>query len=169
MKELKKDLESALEVVKDYNKFKHLFSNDEAERTLANLNVTLRRIQSYLEISKAKEIVPPKNKVIEEGMSAKSGSLVKVRPCDEKYANKTFVGFYIGDVATGSHINLVDKKKVQLNFSSHNPAIFVPELGEIIYGYESWWSEISSIEDLKSITDEDIENVWYVKLLKKLS
>ena len=32
-----------------------------------------------------------------------------------------------------------------------NPGIFVPELGKIIYGCESWWSEIDNPEDLRDM------------------
>ncbi len=49
-----------------------------------------------------------------------------------------------------------------------NPAIFVPELKKIIYGCESWWGEIESPEDFKEITSDDINNVWYVQLLKAM-
>ena len=41
----------------------------------------------------------------------------------------------------------------------------VPELKKIIYGCESWWHEISSADDFSGISDEDINNTWYVKLL----
>lgn len=47
-----------------------------------------------------------------------------------------------------------------------NPGIFVPELREIVYGCGSWWREIKSVDELKAITDEDIENTWYVQLLQ---
>jgi len=50
-----------------------------------------------------------------------------------------------------------------------NPAIFVFELNKIIYGMESFWAIIETKEDLKDITKDDIDNVWYVKLLKQLS
>lgn len=50
-----------------------------------------------------------------------------------------------------------------------NPAIFVPELNKIIWGMECWWSEIESIDKSKAITDKDIENQWYVQLLKSMS
>jgi len=35
-------------------------------------------------------------------------------------------------------------------------------------GCGSWWGAIDNEEDLKDITDSDIENVWYVQLLKKI-
>jgi len=34
---------------------------------------------------------------------------------------------------------------------------------------ESWWDEIRSEEDFKRITDEDIQNVWYVKLMNQMA
>jgi hypothetical protein len=36
-------------------------------------------------------------------------------------------------------------------------------------GYESWWGQINSPEELKAITDVDIQNVWYVKALKEMA
>ena len=50
-----------------------------------------------------------------------------------------------------------------------NPAMFVPELKKIIWGCGSWWSKIKSEGDLKQITDEDIKNTWYVKLVSQLA
>ena len=49
-----------------------------------------------------------------------------------------------------------------------NPAIFVPELKKIVFGCESWWRKIDSMDEVKDITDEDIENQWYVKLFKSI-
>ncbi len=97
----------------------------------------------------------------------KPGTLVAVRPCGEKYGDKTYVGLLIGDVALAAGVNY-DKKKKHLNFGvyHYNPAILVPELGEVIYGCASWWHPIESEADLKHISDKDINNVWYVKLMK---
>lgn len=49
-----------------------------------------------------------------------------------------------------------------------NPAIWVPDLKRVVMGYECWWGEIKSEQDLRQITDADIENIWYVKVLKSL-
>ena len=51
-----------------------------------------------------------------------------------------------------------------------NPAIFVPELKKIIYGCESWWGTINNQDDLSdlNISDDDIQNTWYVKLLHEM-
>ena len=49
-----------------------------------------------------------------------------------------------------------------------NPAIYVFDLQRIIFGAESWWGIIESPEELKDITDDDINSQWYVKALKAM-
>lgn len=98
----------------------------------------------------------------------KMGQLVKVRPCGEEYGGKTYVGFYIGDLplcTTGSYNQEEGIYHVGL---LPNPAIFVPELRKIIFGCGSWWGAIKSPDEIKDITDDDISNVWYVKLAKAI-
>ena len=100
--------------------------------------------------------------------STKVGRLVGIRPVNEQYDGKTFLGIYLGDLPV-QNIVALHKEEAVLVVSPHmNPAIFVPELDKIIYGYESWWGEIKSEEELHQITDEDIQNVWYVRALKQL-
>jgi hypothetical protein len=89
-----------------------------------------------------------------------------VRPCNEKYGNKTYLGIFLGEADIGLFISHYPDTK-ELSITRHyNPAIFVPELKEIIYGSGSWWGKINSEEELKEISDDDIDNVWYVKMLK---
>lgn len=94
---------------------------------------------------------------------------VKITLCDDKYENKTFFGIHLGDLSHGISHRFLDKKEgiIEASHSSFNPAIFVPEINKIVFGYESWWGRIEDPKDLeKLITKETIENVWYVKLLK---
>lgn len=42
-----------------------------------------------------------------------------------------------------------------------NPLIVVPELHRLVWGYESWWAEVSGPEDLRDITDEEIAAAWW--------
>lgn len=56
-----------------------------------------------------------------------------------------------------------------INSTMNNPAIFVPELKKIIYGCESWWKTIQSVDEFSKISNEDINNTWYVKLLQSLN
>lgn len=94
------------------------------------------------------------------------GRLVKIRPCGKEYGDKTYLGILLGDLPYTLYITH-NPETLELNCSTTgNPAIFVPELRKIIFGMESWWGEIESEEELRDITDDDIENVWYVKMLK---
>jgi hypothetical protein len=98
----------------------------------------------------------------------KTGDFVAVRPCGDEYDNKTFLGVYLGEAALSQIIKIEDNKiKTELGF--YNPAIFVPDLNEIIYGCASWWGKIKSPDDLKQISDVDINNVWYVKVMKTIA
>ena len=97
------------------------------------------------------------------------GKFVRVVPCAEEYNGQTYLGMYLGEIPIGPHITHNSETK-ELNVSTTtNPAIFVFELNKIIYGMESFWAIIETEEDLKDITKDDIDNVWYVKLLKQLS
>lgn len=102
--------------------------------------------------------------------SKRVGEIVKIRPCGKEYEGKTFLGILLGDLIISPHISH-DNKTNELNIGAMtNPAIFVPELKKIIYGYESWWGTITNKDDLLdlNISDEDIENTWYVQLLKSM-
>lgn len=94
------------------------------------------------------------------------GSLVAVRPCGEEYKDKTYLGIYLGELPIQILTSYDPHNGVLTNSTMDNPGIFVPELKKIVYGCESWWNEIESEEDLKDITDEDIENTWYVKIYR---
>lgn len=101
--------------------------------------------------------------------ASKIGKFASIRPCGEEYKDKTYLGLYLGDLPIGNYVSYNPETK-ELDVSFHcNPAIFVFELKKIIYGCESWWGIIKSEEDLKKITNTDIDNVWYVKALKEIS
>lgn len=100
--------------------------------------------------------------------ASECGSLVKVAPCGEEYGGKTYLGILLGYMTIDANISYNTETKNLLVSPSHNPAIFVPELKKIIWGCGSWWGKIKNEEDIKQITSEDIENVWYVKMLKEM-
>ena len=96
------------------------------------------------------------------------GKFVRIRPCAKEYQNKTYLGLYLGDLPVGFQISHnSDTKELNVRFKT-NPAIFVFDLKKIIYGCESWWGFIESEDELKTITDIDIDSIWYVKALKTL-
>lgn len=104
-----------------------------------------------------------------EYIDSRTGRFAKIRPCGEEYEGKTYLGLYLGEIPVGHRVSHnPDTKELNVSFNN-NPAIFVFDLNKIVYGMESWWGIIESVEDLKEITNDDIENVWYVKALKELS
>lgn len=111
----------------------------------------------------------PEGKAIREGLIREQGALVKIRPCGKEYGDKTYLGIYLGDADIGLFCSHNTKTGILSIKRSYNPAIFIPELRKIIYGCESWWGIIENESEIKEITDDDIDNVWYVKLLKAAS
>ena len=96
------------------------------------------------------------------------GKLVRVRPCDKKYKGKTFLGIFLGELPIPMYVSYNKDEQMLSIKNMHNPAIFVPEINEVVFGYESWWSLINSSEDIEDITNDDISNVWYVKMLNNI-
>jgi len=100
---------------------------------------------------------------------AKCGDMVAVRPCAEEHEGKTFLGIYLGEVPLSLGVRYdPEEKELLVTRGRYNPAIFVPELDDIVLGAESWWGQIESEDQLREITDDDIENVWYVRALNGL-
>ena len=100
-----------------------------------------------------------------------TGRLVRIRPCDKEYKEKSFLGFYLGEIAQ-SIVHLVNPEdnSITAKRSFYNPAIFIPDLGKTIFGGESWWNFIEHPDEAKDlISDEDIKAVWYVQALEKLT
>lgn len=97
------------------------------------------------------------------------GTWVAVRPCAKEHEGRTFLGILIGRFALCA-VGRYDREAeiLHLSYSHHNPTIYVPDLGKVVFGIESWWSEIKGPEDLRQITNADIENVWYVRVLRDL-
>ena len=95
------------------------------------------------------------------------GKLVRIRPCGDEYENKTYIGFFLGDLPQSPLISHDPRDNVLHIRPLMNPAIFVPDLKKVVYGCESWWSIIEDEKDLeREITDEVINGQWYVKALK---
>ena len=129
----------------------------------------MSKIKYPIEVSEIKVNPLYRNRNKPDGLFyEKCGAFVSVRPCEEKYKGKTFLGIMLGDLPYDIMISH-DPKTKKLEISSFsNPAIFLPEFNEIVWGIESWWGVIEKEEDLHEITDKDIQNVWYVKALKAM-
>ena len=57
---------------------------------------------------------------------------------------------------------------LRLHFVHYNPAIFVPSLKKIIFGCESWWGEIKTLEEFTEITKDEIANSPAILLMKAM-
>ncbi len=98
------------------------------------------------------------------------GDMVAIRPCDENYKDQTYLGVLIGEIAQCVVFGIDrDKEMLTYEMALYNPAIFVPDLNTVIFGNASWWGRIKDIDQLRSITNEDISNVWYVKALNQIA
>lgn len=96
--------------------------------------------------------------------------LVRIRPCSDEFGGKTFLGLYLGDIArTVTCFRNRTSGVLGICLGGHNPAIWVPSLKRVIFGCESWWSKIESEEQLRKISDEAIDGIWYVQALKALN
>lgn len=166
IEELIEEAEGILSQLGDFCKLKHLWSDDVDIKNLAGLRRSIGRMLFKLRATKVREVKFPENHMFHK---RDIGNLVRVRPCGDEYGGRTYLGIMLGEAALGTSMHLSDDDNaVQLKHTHYNPAMYVPELNDIIYGCGSWWSEIESEEDLRDITDERINNTWYVKLLKDL-
>lgn len=94
---------------------------------------------------------------------------VAIRPCDDECGGRTYLGFYLGEFPAEIHTSWNKDTGVLSNVALNNPAVYVPELGRVVWGYESWWRGIDDPSELSAITDADISNCWYVRALDELS
>ena len=91
---------------------------------------------------------------------------VRIRPCG---GENTYFGIYLGEFPRHMYAELNEETGILEVSTLTNPGIYVPELEKIVFGDESWWSEIEPGEDVKGITDETIKGQWYMKLLDEIT
>lgn len=107
---------------------------------------------------------------IGESFRSSVGKFVSIRPCAEEHENKSFLGLYVCDLNLHASVSHDPKTGIlKVESSLGNPAIFVFDLNKIVMGCESWWGVIKSEDQLRKITDYDINNLWYVKAMKQLA
>lgn len=101
-------------------------------------------------------------------VGAKRGDFVAIRPCGDECQGKTYLGLYLGDFPVEYFCNIEKQTGILHIMPSGNPAIFVFDLNDIVWGRESWWGIIKDENHLREISDDDIQNIWYVKALKHI-
>lgn len=97
----------------------------------------------------------------------KRAELVKVRLAGED--SETHLGFLLHDIGSDISVSYNRDTEILRVMQYSSPPIFVPALGRIVYGCESWWSRIRSEEDFSDITDADIANQWYVQAWRAMT
>lgn len=95
----------------------------------------------------------------------KQGTLVTIRPANDE---ATYMGVYLGDLPMMLTTSLNETSHILTVSAVPNPAFWVFGLERIVFGAESWWQKVKTPDDLKAITDADIQNQFYVKLLKDM-
>ena len=76
---------------------------------------------------------------------------------------------YLGNQPWANSVSYNDENKVLTVKAATNPAIYVFALHKIIFGAESLWCPIKDPEEIKDITDDDINSTWYMQLLNAVS
>lgn len=101
--------------------------------------------------------------------NAKVGDMVSVKPVSGEGKEETFLGMMVGfaDYKPTAIYNKATKK-ITFAMTGGNPAMYVFKLKRVVYGFESFWKKIESDDQLRDITDKDIQNTWYVKALKAM-
>lgn len=160
---LQESIDVILELTKDYNTLKHLWSEDNAIKSVAELRRAVKKLSFHLKLDDVKSVcyAEPGKYVWQTG----EAQLVEIKPCGDE---KTYVGVYLGDFALGASYT-IEGEELIVKPTFNNPAIFVPDLKKVVFGCESWWRSIENIEDAKEINQEDIDNCWYMQLLKTLN
>ena len=110
---------------------------DEYETLFSDIHDPSQEVELPITVN---EIVAAEEPPI-ESIWAKCGDLVAVRPCDEKFGDKTYIGIYLGEFPLSFSYSY-ENGRLKIAHSMHNPAIFIPEMKEIVYGCESWWGKI---------------------------
>lgn len=96
------------------------------------------------------------------------GKFARIAPCSEEHKGKTYLGLYLGDLPAGTRVSYNPENKELTTRFDTNPAIFVFDLNKIIFGYESWWGIVESEDDLREITQDTINDQWYMRALKAM-
>lgn len=98
------------------------------------------------------------------------GTFVSIRSCKKEHGDKTRLGLLIGYVPIHTQVQYwKETKRLEFSVTGDNPAIFVFDLNEVVLGCESYWGAIKSEKQLREISNDDIQNIWYIKALKQLS
>lgn len=169
--DLMQSIESCLAVCRKQIRLSSFFSSSPDELALANAVNDMGKLLWKLRFTKMKDLRLNWDKQYLFDQSIYDvGGFVAVRPCGNEYEGKTHLGILLGNFPQGVSYSQSkeDPDVIEVKLSHGNPAMYVPSLKKTIFGCESWWHEIKQPEDMKNITDEDINSTWYVQALKAI-
>ena len=152
-------------IYKDYNT-KEVKLNERQVGVIQRLFKLFNKIDWQIAFNSYKEL---QFKDDEPLTKRKCGTPVKVRSCKDEHGSKTYFGILLGEIPLSISHEIDKNGIVTASRSQYNPAIFVPELDEVVFGCESWWGEIKSKKELDElITNDTIRDIWYIKLLTSM-
>ena len=169
---LMQSIVSCLAVCRKQIRLSSFFSTEPDELALANAVDDMGKLLWQLRYAKMKDMRLDwdKQHLFDQSMYD-VGCFVAVRPCGKEYEGKTYLGILLGEFPMGVSYSQSkeDPNVIEVKLSHGNPAMYVPSLKKTILGCESWWHKIKKPEDLKDITEDDINSTWYVQALKAMS
>lgn len=168
---LMQSIEGCLAVCRKQIKLSTFFSSSPDELALANAVDDMGTLLWKMRYAKMKELRLDfsRNRLFDQGLH-NVGDFVAVRPCGKEYEGKTYLGVLLGDFPMGVSYSQSkeDPDVIEVKLSHGNPAMYVSSLKKTIFGCESWWHKIKQPEDMKNISDEDINSTWYVQAMKAM-
>ncbi|WP_373261955.1 hypothetical protein [Hungatella hathewayi] len=95
------------------------------------------------------------------------GKIVRIKRCLEETEEKEYLGILLGEMFSCNAVSYKRKTGLLVVNPVLNPAIYVPELKKIVYGYESWWSFVQSQDEIKSISKDDVLRQFFIRILEE--
>jgi hypothetical protein len=93
------------------------------------------------------------------------GDLILMKPDNPEYEGKTYLGYFLGEIALGSTVK-VDAISITSEFVRFSPVFYLPEIGRWFFGIDGWWSLIKQEQDFEKITLSNPDSSWYIELAK---
>lgn len=95
------------------------------------------------------------------------GRIVRIKPCFEETEEKEYLGIFLGELFSCNAVSYKRKEKHLTVTPVLNPAIYVPELKQIVYGYESWWSFIENKDEISLISRDESLKQFFIHIFEE--
>lgn len=95
------------------------------------------------------------------------GRIVRIKPCFEETEEKEYLGIFLGELFSCNAVSYKRQEKHLTVTPVLNPAIYVPELKQIVYGYESWWSFIENKDEISLISRDESLKQFFINIFEE--